>query len=270
MRCHHCQAEQMLPPLCPVCSKKVTVFGLGTQRVEEELGRKFPNVSVLRMDSDTMQSSRDYNDGLDAFGDGKVKVLLGTQVIAKGLDFPNVRLVGVISADTALHMPDFRAAERTFQLVSQVAGRAGRGAHPGTVVVQTFSPEDPAIVLASRHDYCEFARREIQQRRQCGLPPVTRMARIVVRDQDFAQCVEHARALGGHLEQGAQRLGGHVQVRGPMPCPIARIAGFHRQQVELVAPGAGQVQQLLTALRNARLLRSDRQTAVDVDPVVLL
>ncbi|MEX2387594.1 MAG: primosomal protein N', partial [Phycisphaeraceae bacterium] len=134
VRCHHCDAEQTLPQGCPDCSKKITVFGLGTQRVEEELGRKFPNARLLRMDADTMRHGRDYQTSLDAFRAGEVDVLLGTQMIAKGLDFPNVRLVGVISADTALNLPDFRASERTFQLIAQVAGRAGRSDKPGRVI----------------------------------------------------------------------------------------------------------------------------------------
>lgn len=277
LRCHHCRAQQILPSTCPMCGKKVTVFGMGTQRVEEEITRKFPKARLLRMDSDAMGSGRDYQRGLDAFGRGELDVVVGTQMIAKGLDFPNVRLVGVISADTSLHIPDFRAAERTFQLIAQVAGRAGRGdpKQGSTVIVQSFNPEDPAIVLASRHDYEGFAQREIELRHQVGLPPWSRMARVVVRDQDHKACEDRAKRLAQQLESFSANLElfRAVQIRGPMPCPIARIATFHRQQIELVASepaGAASLQKLLTALRNARLLRSDARTAVDVDPVALL
>ena len=270
VQCHHCTAEQLLPEHCPVCDKKVVVFGLGTQRVEEELAKKFPGTRVLRMDSDAMRTGKDYHDSLEAFRRGEVDILLGTQMIAKGLDFPGVRLVGVISADTALHMPDFRASERTFQLVSQVAGRAGRGEHPGVVVVQTFNPNDPAILFAAQHDYAGFAARELMLRRDVGLPPITRMARVVVRNEDLVACTQEAKQLAAQLHAGNATLASPVRIRGPMPCPIARIAGFHRQQIELLAPDAASIQKLLTALRNAKLLVSDSRTAVDVDPVWLL
>jgi primosomal protein N' (replication factor Y) len=290
LRCHHCEAEQLLPSLCPVCSRKVTVFGLGTQRVEEEITRKFPGLAlpvddgtgvqtqelpgagagIVRMDSDAMRSGRDYEAVLEAFRKGQVKVLLGTQMIAKGLDFPNVRLVGVISGDTALHLPDFRAAERSFQLIAQVAGRAGRGEHPGRVIVQTWNPDDPVIQLAAKHDYAGFAARELALRAAAALPPIARMARIVVRDKDHVACHERAAVLFNHLRAAAARLDVRVRLRGPAPCPIARIAEFHRVQIELVAAAAASLQRLLTDLRNSRLLISDARTAVDVDPVDLL
>ena len=273
VRCHHCDAEQMLITTCPDSGHKVTVFGLGTQKVEEELIQKFPGVRVARMDSDTMRNARDYQNTLDSFRNGEIDVLLGTQMIAKGLDFPGVRLVGVISADTALHMPDFRASERTFQLISQVAGRSGRSDQLGKVVVQTFSPDDPAIVLAAKHDYESFAHREIALRAEVGLPPISRMARIVIRDKDHLAGYENAKALARHLDAANRELDTQIRMRGPMPCPIARIADHHRQQIELIAAppnAAGKLQKLMTALRNSKLLISDISTAVDVDPVSLL
>jgi len=273
VRCHHCDAEQLLVTTCPDSGHKISVFGLGTQKVEEEIIQKFPGVRVARMDSDTMRNARDYQQTLDSFRAGETDVLLGTQMIAKGLDFPGVRLVGVISADTALHLPDFRASERTFQLISQVAGRSGRSEHPGRVVVQTFSPNDPAILLAAAHDYEGFARREIALRAEVGLPPISRMARIVVRDKDHVTCYENAKTLARHLEAANAELKTGIHLRGPMPCPIARIADFHRRQIELIASppnAAGKLQKLTTALRNSQLLISDAHTAVDVDPVALL
>lgn len=273
VRCHHCDAEQLLVTTCPDSGHKISVFGLGTQKVEEELIQKFPGVRAVRMDSDTMRNARDYQQALDSFRAGEVDVLLGTQMIAKGLDFPGVRLVGVISADTALHLPDFRASERTFQLISQVAGRSGRSEQLGRVVVQTFSPDDPAITLAADHDYDTFAKREIALRAEVGLPPISRMARIVVRDKDHVAGYENAKKLARHLEAANRELGTEVRMRGPVPCPIARIADHHRQQIELIAAppnAAGKLQKLMTALRNSQLLISDVTTAIDVDPVSLL
>ncbi|MEO1236811.1 MAG: primosomal protein N', partial [Planctomycetota bacterium] len=200
-RCHHCDAEQVLATACPECGRKVSVFGLGTQKVQAELERKFPGARLARMDADSMRTARDYQQTLDAFAAGQTDILLGTQMIAKGLDVPNVRLVGVVSGDTSLNFPDFRASERTFQLIAQVAGRAGRGEHRGRVVVQTFNPDDPAIRRAADHDYVGFAEEEIATRQAAGLPPVGRMARIVLRDTDPAANLRRATRLG-HAGRG--------------------------------------------------------------------
>ena len=276
VRCHHCGAENLLPPQCPQCGKKVNTFGLGTQRVEEEIKSKFPGLRAVRMDSDVMRTGRDYADTLDAFRAEQIDVLLGTQMIAKGLDFPNVRLVGVISADQSLHLPDFRAGERTFQLIAQVAGRAGRSdrhAGGGKVIVQTFNPSDPVIGFAARHDYEGFAEREIALRGEVGLPPIARMARIVVRDRDHLAGYERIKTLSDHLLAWNEKLETEVRLRGPAPCPIARIAEHHRFQLELLASPpepAARLQKLLTAVRNTGLLTSDAHTAIDVDPVALL
>jgi primosomal protein N' (replication factor Y) len=161
--CHYCLAVSPLSNLCPQCGKKLSLFGLGTQRVEEELVRKFPALEgrFARVDSDSMRSGRDYERLLGRFGRGEIQVMLGTQMIAKGLDYPNVTLVGVISGDTALALPDFRSAERTFQLITQVAGRAGRGDLPGRVVLQTFLPNDPVFRDAIQQDYVSFANAEL-------------------------------------------------------------------------------------------------------------
>ena len=272
-RCHHCLAEQLLPAVCPDSGHKVSVFGLGTQRVEEELRLKFPQARVARMDADVMRKASDYRRTLDAFARGETDLLLGTQMIAKGLDVENVRLVGVISGDTSLNFPDFRAAERTFQLIAQVAGRAGRGQHLGRVIVQTFNPDDPTIALAAKHDYVGFATRELAVRADVGLPPVGRMARIVLRDTDHLANAARAHTLAQQLHEANTRLALGVRLRGPAPCPIARIADHHRLQIELIASpprGAAEIQKLLTDVRNRHGLTSDTHTAVDVDPVSLL
>ncbi|MHC4428328.1 MAG: replication restart helicase PriA [Planctomycetota bacterium] len=276
VRCHHCLSERKLPDHCPLCEKRVAPFGLGTQRVEKELSRAFPELvegrTMLRVDSDTMHDARSLHDALGRFGTGEVRALLGTQMIAKGLDFPNVRLVGVVNADTAINLPDFRATERTFQLVNQVAGRCGRGTTTDRVVVQTFQPETPAIKLAAAHDFEAFAAGELAERRRAGLPPWTRMARIVIRDADHDRCQRAARDLGQRLRGLMTAIGvtDRVTLLGPAPCPIARIAGKHRQQLELLSPGPGDLQTLLAEARNAGFVKAGSAMAIDVDPVALL
>jgi primosomal protein N' (replication factor Y) len=277
LHCHYCLAVNPLPPKCPACGKKLSLFGLGTQRVEEELKRLFPDLTYARVDSDTMRSGRDYESILGAFARREIQVMLGTQMIAKGLDYPNVTLVGVISGDTALALPDFRAGERTFQLITQVAGRAGRGSSAGRVVLQTFLPDDPAIGHALRHDYIGFAQTELKRRKESGgaggigLPPFSRMARIILRGEDD-------QALHGYAEQLAADLAGAIEkaapglvtMKGPMPCPINRIAGYWRQQIVLLSAKPQAIQRTLALARHGGRLTQAERVAVDVDPVSLL
>lgn len=271
VRCHHCLTEQRVPTLCPTCGKKLTSLHTGTQSLEDEVSRKFASMGIvlgetmLRLDSDTMQHARDYHGALSRFAAGGVRVLVGTQMIAKGLDFPNVRLVGVVDADTALALPDFRAEERTFQLVSQVAGRAGRIGEQGLTIVQTHSPRNPAIVLAAEHDYEGFAAREWKVRLRAGLPPAARMARIVCRDKDSAKAREAAEMIAEALRASAG-----VSVSPPTECTISRIADHWRWEVRVIAPGAGPLRAALTQVRRQGLLVSDSRTAVDVDPVAVM
>jgi primosomal protein N' (replication factor Y) len=270
LHCHYCLASNPLPEKCPNCGKKLSLFGLGTQRVEEEIARKFPDLKFARVDSDTMRSSRDYEDLLGRFSRGEVQVLLGTQMIAKGLDYPNVTLVGVISGDTALSLPDFRAAERTFQLITQVAGRAGRGDSPGRVVLQTFMPDDPTIRFAIQQDFVGFARTELGHRQATGLPPFSRMVRIVLRDQDQEKLFKLSEELAAAVKEAAMPEGDAVRIKGPMPCAINRIAGHHRIQLVLISEQASRLQKVLAKVReNGALTKTDR-IAVDVDPVSLL
>jgi primosomal protein N' (replication factor Y) len=275
VRCHHCLAELTLPTACPSCTKSINTFGLGTQRVEAELERKFGpshalvmGDTMLRVDGDTMSSARDYFAALSRFGSGQVRVLLGTQMIAKGLDYPGVRLVGVVSADTSLSFPDFRAAERTFQLVAQVAGRAGRGEQAGRVIVQTANPQEPAIVLAARHDFVRFAEFELRQRRDSGLPPFARMARVVCRDVVLNKAQQAAAEISMLLRELADELG--LKVSPPAPCAIARASDHHRIEVQVIAASRTAIQRAFATLRQQGLLVSDGHTAVDVDPIALL
>ncbi len=182
--CHLCDYRTAPPDACPACdSGEIRYWGVGTQQLEAEVRARFPDVPLLRMDTDTMRARGAHEKALAEFRSGKARILLGTQMIAKGLDFPNVTLVGVIQADTALHLPDFRAAERTFQLVTQVAGRTGRGEKGGRVLVQTFSPDHPAIRAAVRHDYAAFAAQELPLREMLHYPPFAAMIRLVIRGE---------------------------------------------------------------------------------------
>ncbi len=214
-----------------------------------------------------MKKASDYFGVLDRFRSGELKLLLGTQMIAKGLDFPNVSLVGVLSADTAMHLPDFRAEERTYQLVSQVAGRAGRGKIPGQVIVQTLNPHAPSITRASRHDFVGFAGDELGSRYQTGLPPYVRMVRIVVRDEQHARAEERAKEIVDLLrDQGDER----VHITGPMPCTITRIANFYRFEIEMMCRSPKPMQDAMQRVRAMGLLKSDSRVAIDVDPVWLM
>ncbi len=228
-------AVNPLPQKCPACGKKLSLFGLGTQRVEEEIARKFPDLRFARVDSDSMRG-KDYEALLGRFARGEVQVMLGTQMIAKGLDYPNVTLVGVISGDTALALPDFRAAERTFQLITQVAGRAGRGDAAGRVVLQTFLPDDTAIQAAIRQDFVGFARGELKQRREVGLPPFARMVRVILRDQEPEKLHKRSEQVApARRRRRARTCRRAVVMKGPMPCAISRIAGYFRNQVVMTS-----------------------------------
>lgn len=273
VRCHHCHAEAALPSACPECGGRISLFGAGTQRLEAELERKFPMLiegsTMVRLDSDSMRTAQDYFSALERFGAGEVRVLVGTQMIAKGLDFPRVSLIGVVHADSALHLPDFRSAERTFQLIAQVAGRAGRSADSleSRVLVQTWCPDDDAIRSAAAHDFPGFAERELGFRVRAGLPPATRMARIVCRDTD----PDAARAAARKIYEAAAGLQAPgLRVRPPAPCALSRIAGYARIAVDMVAPKAETIQTALHDLRARKLVKSDASTAVDVDPIALL
>ncbi|MGA0173036.1 MAG: helicase-related protein, partial [Phycisphaerales bacterium] len=227
-----------------------------------------PEARLARMDVDTTSGKWSPQQILSRVERGEVDILLGTQMIAKGLDFPGVRLVGVINADTALNLPDFRAAERTFQLVSQVAGRCGRGEAAGRAIVQTLQPDTPAIRLAALHRFEAFAEAELADRLRFGLPPVRRMARILLRDEDLASAEAAAKELAARLASLPESEG--LELRGPSPCPIARISNRHRLQIEVLADDAAAIQRLLQRARSERWIRPGEKMAVDVDPVALL
>ncbi len=268
--CHYCDYEILAPPNCPQCGfEGIRYSGLGTQRLEAEVRDRFPHAVCLRMDSDSMRRAGSYEECLSRFRRGEVQILLGTQMIAKGLDFPNVTLVGVINADTALHLPDFRAAERTFQLVTQVAGRTGRGEKGGRVLVQTFSPDHPAIRAAERHDYEAFARQELPHRAQFGYPPFGAMIRVILRGDDARPCEQAADQLATFLR--AQLVDQDTtRVLGPAPAPMARLRRKYRFHLILQGPDRDLLRASIREARRVLRLPDEIQWLPDVDPWEML
>lgn len=266
--CHLCGYREPPPRTCPVCrSRKLVFSGRGTQRIEEQVQKIFPSARVRRMDTDAVGRRDSHREILGEFKAGKIDILVGTQMIAKGLDFPNVTLVGVIMADTALSLADFRATEYTYQILTQVAGRAGRGELKGRVIIQTYTPRHPALLAAVRQDYGEFFTREMRFRRELGYPPVNHFVSLTVlsRNEDKSLRVsEHlARRLEPVLEPGDELL-------GPAPPPINRIRGRYRHQILVKTRG---VVSTLRALRKVLAERGrdrDLQVEVDVDPISML
>jgi primosomal protein N' (replication factor Y) len=267
--CHYCLAQTLVPEKCPLCGKGFAMIGLGSQRLEEELAKKFPDARISRIDSDSM-ASKNYYRLLQDFGEGRIDVLAGTQILAKGLHFPNVTLVGIISADTCLYLPDFRANERTFQLISQVAGRAGRSAKKGTVFVQTFLANQPAIRFAVAGDFDGFVREELKHRRACNLPPFWRLAVVGLRDMKFDKLDAASRHMRNRIDRIIEREALEVTVRGPMPAVISRIQRFHRMQIIIQAPEAMTIQRLFSRLRAEPPIRPAVKVAIDIDPINLL
>ncbi len=268
LRCHHCDFGRPAPACCPRCAGlRLRPFGLGTERVEQDLARTVPAARILRMDRDTMTRKGAHADTLRAFRKGDADVLVGTQMVAKGLDFPNVTLVGVVSADTALNLPDFRASERAFQLLTQVAGRAGRADRAGEVIIQTFTPEHESVQRAASHDYLGFYADAIAQRREVGYPPFARLANAVFSDEDEAQARQRAHRMADILRS---RADAEREVLGPAPCPLARLRGRYRWHLALRTRSP---ESLLPWLRwgMGELSQTDRAgLALDIDPLTML
>ncbi len=277
MLCHHCGYEQEPPKLCPKCGQvPVRYQGLGTEKLQAELEEKFPGYVVKRMDSDTMRQPGSHAKLLSAFRRGEVHILMGTQMIAKGLDFPNVTLVGVVNADVGLHLPDFRASERTFQLLAQVSGRAGRGPRGGRVLVQTFNPEHPCIELAAAHDYGRFVAGELAQRKMHKYPPYQRLARLIVRSRDQQEGADFADRLAGGLQAALTTLKGpegaalDVRILGPAEAPVFRLKGYYRYHFQLQSPSPAALHQLLRAVLPALRAPSGVEFTLDIDPFDML
>jgi primosomal protein N' (replication factor Y) len=269
--CHYCEFQTAPPTECSECGfADIRYSGFGTQRLEAEIRARFPGHECLRMDTDTMRRPGAHEAALDRFRRGEVQILLGTQMIAKGLDFPQVTLVGVINADTALHLPDFRAAERTFQLVTQVAGRTGRGSRGGRVLVQSFNPEHPAIAAAAGHNYARFASHELPTRKQYGYPPYVGMVRIVVRGKDGRVTGEFARHFAGQIQEQVETAGVALRLLGPAAAPVARIRGRYRYHALLASPDPAGLKEVIRGVCEDLKPPDDVQWIVDVDPLDML
>ncbi|MEX2118292.1 MAG: primosomal protein N' [Pirellulales bacterium] len=269
--CHYCNHSMAAPTHCPDCGAEgIRYGGLGTQRLEAEVRARFGDYPCLRMDTDTMQAPGSHARALEAFRSGQVRILLGTQMIAKGLDYPNVTLVGVINADTALHLPDFRAAERTFQLLVQVAGRTGRGPKGGRVLVQTFNPDHAAIRSALKHDYQEFASRELPSREKLGYPPFGRMVRLVIRGPVQPVVRQFTEQIAARLDAALAALGVEARLLGPAPAPIAKLRGRFRFQLQVQSERDEEVRRAVRAVTAELKPPNEVQWIVDVDPLDML
>ena len=269
MLCHYCNYAIAVPDKCPQCTSEYLQFiGVGSERVEQELGAAFPRARIARLDRDTVSGKHDYETILAGFREQRFDILVGTQMIAKGHDIPNVTLVGIVNADVGLGLPDFRAAERTFQLLTQAAGRAGRGETPGIVLIQTINPDHYAIQCAAEQDYEKFYRKEIDFRRMLHYPPFGAMASIVVRSANEEDALTRSAALGRLLSPAPEG----VRVMGPAPAPVLRVKSEYRYQVLLKTSSRKRLSEMLADVR--RFATAEKwgpaNLAIDVDPMTLL
>ncbi len=279
--CHHCDSSLSPPFVCPDCGNESHRYGgVGTERVEEELRRLLPSLKCLRMDADTTRQKHSHWRILDDFKAHKADVLLGTQMIAKGLDIPSVTLVGVINADVSLALPDFRAAERTFQLLTQVSGRAGRGDRPGRVIIQTFSPANYAIEACSRADDEAFYLRELAWRKEAGYPPFLEVINMVFTSPREEAARQAASLMLETLEREALPAG--MSILGPAPAPLARIKGRFRFHLLIKSDKLDEamrvIRSALPVFERSRadlckkhgLKKDELSLIVDIDPTSLL
>lgn len=284
LRCHYCGYAAQAPEVCPDCgSEHIRYFGTGTQRVEEELAKLFPGIRVIRMDVDTTTEKGSHEKLLKQFRDKKGDVLLGTQMVAKGLDFPDVTLVGVITADSALNLPDFRAAEKTFQLLTQVAGRAGRHHLPGEVVIQSYTPEHYSIIHASSHDYLSFVKDELKHRKALHYPPYCRLILVTLSHEQLPLLVRMAENFASTIKYESDRRGwfgsldrfdaSALDILGPVASPIPRLKNRYRFQcmikwrgtMDAVSLVRSVAEKLQDSARDSKL-----QISIDVDPQMLM
>ena len=274
LKCHYCDYTKPAPDFCPECRSTDIYFrGAGTQRIEEEVKTLFPGVKMIRMDLDTTKGKRAHDRILSQFARGEYQILLGTQMVAKGLDFPNVTLVGVISADTQLLFPDFRAGERTFQLLTQVAGRAGRKEKQGEVYIQTYSPDHYSIIFAKTHDYLNFFKTELTDRQEHGYPPFSRALTCLCKGPDEEAVQKVAIQIVKNIKPGKE-----FRILGPAPAPLAKIQGNYRWQIlfmSLKHSDAGgkamknALSEALITLKGKNRIKTV-QVSIDVDPVTIL
>jgi primosomal protein N' (replication factor Y) len=266
LRCHYCNHTTMHPRSCPECSSPyLKFFGSGTQRVAQELERQFPRLRLIRFDSDTTRTKGAHRTLLTRFANGEADLLVGTQMLTKGLDLAQVTLVGVVSADGLLNLADYRAAERAFQTLTQVAGRAGRGDDPGRVIIQTYSPHHPVIQAVQRHDYESFTQAELEQRAVLNYPPYGHLILLRLSGLDATE----VEGVAEHLADRLSAAGAEYEILGPAPASIMRVARRYRWQILLKFPSTVPVELLdLTQLRD--LCPQDISLTIDVDPLNMM
>ncbi len=273
LRCHYCGYSVPVPSQCPECnSLDVGYAGFGTEFIEEEVRTKFPGARIDRIDTDVLEQKGALQEKIAAFKKGDIDILLGTQMVAKGLNFPNLKLVGVILADTGLHLPDFRASERTFSLLVQVAGRAGRFFPDGKVIVQSYCPERSAISLACRNDMDTFYAGELQEREIIGFPPFSRLLRLVFRSADKQKTEDAAASAADIFEQLQKEISGNTsfEILGPAECPLSMIAANYRQQLLLRSTSISVMQQAVSRFVSGYKPPAGIYMEIDVDPISLL
>jgi primosomal protein N' (replication factor Y) len=269
LRCHMCGHEAGVPSVCPKCrSPKIHYKGSGTQKVEAIAKKLMPHANIVRIDADTMRRRHALREQLAAFRQGKIDVLVGTQMIAKGLDFPNVTLVGLLDADLSMHLPDFRASERTFQLLVQVSGRAGRGDRSGEVVVQTYMPSSPPLQFGRQQDFDGFIEEELDHRREFGYPPYRHLIHHLIRGPSVEKVEFYANQWIKQVGPGLKELG--VEIRGPAPCPIERIQNMFRYQIWYFTGNVSKIMPFINQQRAAFKWDPDLIEIVDVDAVNLI
>ena len=263
-----CGHTAAVPKKCPACSQDALIYaGFGTEKVEANVTQLFPKAIVRRMDADSMSRKDAYRETLHAFRAGKIDILVGTQMIAKGLHFPNVTLVGIINADLALHMPDFRAGERTFQLLTQVAGRAGRGETPGEVFVQTYTPFSPSIQFARHHDFAGYFQQELEFRERCDFPPFKHAVLITVRSAHEARAKFSAETITRRLKEA---LPPEFILSAPVPAPLEKLQGHFRFHILMRGEAIVRLSRLVRETLDKLPLPEDVVASVDVDPYQLL
>ena len=268
LNCHLCGHTAAVPKKCPACGEDALIYsGFGTEKVEANVKQLFPKAVVRRMDADSMTRKDAFRETLRAFRGGKIDILVGTQMIAKGLHFPNVTLVGIINADLALHLPDFRAGERTFQLLTQVAGRAGRGETPGEVFVQTFTPFSPSIQFARHHDFVGYFEQELEFRERCDFPPFTHAVLLTVRSAHEARAKFSAETLARRLREALPK---EFILSDPAPAPLEKLQGQFRYHILLRGEAIMRLSRLVRSTLDKLPMPEDVLASVDVDPYQLL
>lgn len=269
MRCHYCNELKTVPVICPACqSRAIKFFGAGTQRVEAEAKRYFPSAIIERLDSDTASGRNGMEDILHRFGCRNIDILIGTQMVAKGLDFPNVTVVGILAADSILKIPDFRAAERNFSMLAQVAGRAGRGDSPGKVVLQTYNPDHHSIRFALEQDYCGFFQVESQMRKKAGFPPFVQLASFLISGVDKNKCENKAQQLAQLLKNSLYVSKG--MLLGPSPAPIERMNNRYRFQLMLKCESFEILSQIVNGSLKMLKKSADIRVSIDINPFFML